>query len=252
MPEATACGVVRPLLAELATGAVTGQARAEVLAHVAACAPCRQELAALSRAVDELLLLAPATEPPAGFESAVMSRLGGLPARARRRPWRHVPESRGATVSDPRPRRRMPGRALAPALAVVLALGIAAGSAALVWWRTADDRNLAAQHRQALEVADGRYLRAAAMTTHSGVRAGTVFLYQGNPSWVLVTIAMAPTDGPYEMVLVSRDGGTYSIGVCQVTAGTGTASYRLNRPVSSIAAVRLTGPGGARLDAAVA
>src|SRR5690242_12404352 len=78
MDETPDCARVGPLLAELATGAATGYERAEVLRHVAGCPACRGELADLSRVADDVLLLAPLREPPAGFESAVMRRLPGL------------------------------------------------------------------------------------------------------------------------------------------------------------------------------
>ncbi|NUT32570.1 MAG: hypothetical protein HOV79_05785, partial [Hamadaea sp.] len=83
MSERFGCDEVRPLLAELAAGAVTGQERALALRHVGGCDACRAELAGLTRAVDELLLLAPQVEPPAGFESALLARLAAEPhARA--------------------------------------------------------------------------------------------------------------------------------------------------------------------------
>ena len=82
-----------------------------------------------------------------------------------------------------------------------------------------------------------------------GTRAGTVFLYQGSPSWILVTITGAPTDGPYEMTIVGRDGTIRPAGVCHVSGGASTAGYQLYQPVSTVDSVHLIGPSGETLVA---
>jgi hypothetical protein len=58
---------------ELAVGAVSEPRRSELLAHVATCPSCAARLRQLSDVADRLLLLAPTVEPPAGFESRVVS-----------------------------------------------------------------------------------------------------------------------------------------------------------------------------------
>jgi hypothetical protein len=235
------CDEVGPALAELATGAATGHDRARALQHAAGCDSCRRELAQLSKVADELLLLAPPREPPAGFESAVMARLDtrepASPRRllpGRRRPaWLRLPH-------------RPLTRAAAGATAVLLAAALGAG---VVWQSTADDRRIAAEHEHTLRVADGRYLKALPVTAESGTRTGTVFLYQGNPSWLLVTVAGAPADGPYQMVVVDRDGVSHPGGTCLIAGGAGTAGYHLYQPVAEVAVIQLNGPGGVRLTA---
>ena len=229
MDDVYGCAQTRPLLAELATGAVTGQERAAVLRHVAACPPCRSELAELTKAVDALLLLTPVAEPPPGFESAVVARIGRDPRPARHRVW----------VAR---QRRMAGLVAA----VVIAAALGAGA---VWLRTADDRALADQTRHTLAEADGRYLQVARLTTDAGTTVGTVFMYEGNPSWLLVSVSSAPADGAYEVRLVHGDGISYTIGACQIAGGSGTTSYRLNAQVTSVVLVQLTGPRGVHLTA---
>src|SRR5215470_8862014 len=97
MDETSDCQRVRPLLAELATGAATGLDRDWALRHVEGCVACQRELAELALTADRLLLLAPEREPPAGFETAVMNRIAGIdprptgPATAGRRPRRARP-----------------------------------------------------------------------------------------------------------------------------------------------------------------
>jgi hypothetical protein len=222
MNELPGCPEVREVLPELAVGAVAGDERAWALSHVAGCVACRRELAEFSRAADTVLLLAPSVEPPPGFESRVLAALSpaAAPAPLRRRRWR-LPHLR-------------------PAVAFAVAVVLAAGAGAqVVRWRSADDRALAENYRRTLAVADGRYLRAMRMTTVDGQSAGTVFLYQGNPSWLLVTVFAAPADGAYDVLVVDRNGGAHPAGTCQVTGGSGTAGYRLTLPVSNVAKVQL-------------
>jgi hypothetical protein len=228
MSEPPGCPEVRELLPELATGALAGDERASALAHVDGCAACRRELAALSRAADALLLLAPPVEPPPGFEGGVLARLdadaGPPPGRRRRR---------SLLPGIQRPRLR-------PAIAFAVAVAVAAGAGAqAVRWQSAADRDLARQYRQTLDVADGRYLKAMRMTTMDGQPAGTAFLYQGNPSWLLVTVNAAPVDGAYDAIAVDRDGATHPAGTCVMSRGGGTAGYRLDIPVSAVTQIQL-------------
>lgn len=135
MPESRGCDEVREFIPELAVGVSPGDRRASALLHIARCADCRAQLEDAARTVDELLLLAPEHEPPAGFEERVLAALG--------------------TRS---PRHRV--RTLLLATAVVVAL---LGTAAATRWVDRDARRLAEECRQALEIADG-YLRVAELT----------------------------------------------------------------------------------------
>jgi hypothetical protein len=233
MDETPDCARVVPLLAELATGAATGHERALALRHAAGCPSCRAELADLSRVADDLLLLAPLREPPAGFESAVMRRLD--PAGAGRLDPAGAP-ARAVT----RPRRPRALRLVAAAAALALAAG--AGAAAESW-RTAPDRRLADEYRRALAEPPGQGPRSAALTTDSGAVVGAVYLYPGTPAWVMVTITNAPEPGDYAMDVVTVDGVRYAAGVCPVAGRTGTIGYSLPVPVASIATIELSRPG---------
>lgn len=227
MDETPDCARVGPLLAELATGAATGYERAEALRHVARCPACRGELADLSRVADDVLLLAPLREPPAGFESAVMRRLPGL-ARTRR-----------PRAVRPRAVRPLAVRLVAAAAALVVAAG---AGVAVESWRTEPERRLADEYRQVLaRPAAGP--RSAAVTTDSGATVGNVYLYQGSPAWVMVAITAAPEPGDYTMDVVTVGGKRYQAGVCPVTGRTGTIGYSLPVPIASIATIELNRPG---------
>ena len=61
---------------QLALGEEVEPARSRLLAHVASCGDCRSRLDAVLGLTDSLLALAPAHEPPPGFETRVLERLG--------------------------------------------------------------------------------------------------------------------------------------------------------------------------------
>ncbi|MDQ3898330.1 MAG: zf-HC2 domain-containing protein, partial [Actinomycetota bacterium] len=70
------CAELEELAAELALGTVSGAERAAALDHLAACASCRELVDQLGRVADGMLQLAPVVEPPPGFESKVLARMG--------------------------------------------------------------------------------------------------------------------------------------------------------------------------------
>jgi hypothetical protein len=237
MTEPHDCPAMRSILAELATGAAAGHDRAWALGQVAGCPTCQAELDELAKVADGLLMLAPPAEPPPEFETAVLTRLGVAGSRrVERWPRRLV---------DRYPRRR----ALAVAVTVTMLLIGSGGAAALVYRQGEQDRVLAEQYRQTLAVANGRYLNAARLTSTAGEQSGTVFLYQGSPSWLLVTATAAPTNGRYEILVRDRGGALRTVGYCQITNGSGTAGYQLDIPVAQIAEVQLRQDNEARLTA---
>jgi hypothetical protein len=247
MVEEYGCAQARELLVELATGVLTGQERGQVLRHVAGCAACRAELAALAQAADALLLLAPTAEPPPGFEGRLMVRLeGATPARPEVAESARPDRQRGRPGRPARWRRWLTRPALAAAAAVLVAAGLGATA---VGWRTADDRALAERYRHTLAIADGRYIEAARLTTEAGAAAGTVFLYEGQRSWLLASVTAAPTDGAYAMTVIDRDGVPHPMGFCPVAGGKGTTGYALDIPVEEVAAVQLRAPTGELLAA---
>ncbi|HMD26876.1 MAG TPA: zf-HC2 domain-containing protein, partial [Streptosporangiaceae bacterium] len=79
------CAEFADAAAELALGVLTGRERARALAHLDRCEACRENVRQLAVTGEELVGLLPAIEPPAGFETRVMERLGlGAPGPARR------------------------------------------------------------------------------------------------------------------------------------------------------------------------
>jgi hypothetical protein len=70
------CDEFAGVAAELALGVLTGRERAAALAHLDGCESCREQVRELTMVQDELLALLPSQEPPAGFESRVLERIG--------------------------------------------------------------------------------------------------------------------------------------------------------------------------------
>ena len=70
------CAEFADVAAELALGVLTGRERARALAHLDRCDACREDVRQLTVTSEEMVGLLPAIEPPAGFETRVMERLG--------------------------------------------------------------------------------------------------------------------------------------------------------------------------------
>jgi hypothetical protein len=141
-------------LAELALGVEDPDRHPVLLAHLARCGTCRDDLVALTEVSDRLAALAPAVEPGAGFEQRVLERLAGAqgsPAGGGggRRGWQRW--VRPAVVAP----------ILAAAAALALALPLTLPSAG--------------GHQDRVE--------QAALTSARGP-AGDVLVDTGSPSWL--------------------------------------------------------------------
>jgi hypothetical protein len=220
------CERVRELAPELALGIADGEERAEALEHLARCPDCRRYLEELSVSADELLLLAPEQEPPIGFEQRVLAQI----APRRGRSWR---------------------RFAAPAAVAAVAAVVAA---AAVWISTDSDRELADRYGETLATAGGEYFAAAPLEAAGGRRVGTVFGYEGDPSWCLVVVE--PGDegelrsGIYEMQLVTLEGRRIPWGGLEVEAGTGSGGRAMEIDYEQLAELRLLRQEGGEAAAA--
>src|ERR1700678_3297690 len=70
------CAGFADAAAELALGVLTGRERAEALEHLDRCPVCREHIRQLTATGEQLLRLLPAEEPPPGFETQALERLG--------------------------------------------------------------------------------------------------------------------------------------------------------------------------------
>lgn len=187
------CEQVRDLAPELALDIAAGEERDAALRHLPGCPDCRRLVSELSSVVEELLLLAPVHEPPPGFESRVVRALTG-PAELSVEPLRRSRRWRGL---------------VAVAASLLLATVVGAG-AALVG--TSGDRMLAADYRAVLREGQGSSFTAASLRGAEG-RAGSVFGYEGRPSWVVVTLPERRLrEDTYKVTVITRDGRYVDLG----------------------------------------
>ena len=213
------CERLRELAPEVALGIADGADRAWALDHVAGCPDCRSRIERLSSLADELLLIAPGVEPPAGFEARVVDSI--------------------------RPPSRSRARRLA--IPVAAALAAAAFAAAAVWFALGDDRDLADSYRDTLAVANGEYFDAAPVELPGGERVGYIYGYQGRTSWVMAVIYDGIADGRYDLEAVTDDGRRVPVRVLDVAGARGSAGGATAVPYDEISEVRLLDPSGRAL-----
>lgn len=235
------CEQVRELAPELAIGIAAGEDRDPALRHLGGCPGCRQLVSELSSVGDELLLLAPEREPPLGFESRVLTEIAE-PSRPRR-----LRSLRGGLPAVPRRWVPVGRRWVAVAAAAVLAAAIGAGS---VFVTTARDRRLAESYRAVLAEGQGSSFAAAPLKGAQG-RIGTVFGYQGEPSWMVVTVQpWVPDEGQLQVQALTRDGRYLSLGKAVLGGGNRAWGGQLPVDVAALHEVRFARSDGRTVFAA--
>jgi hypothetical protein len=210
------CEHTRQLAAELALGIADGAQRAEALRHLAGCADCRRAVEELAAVADELLLLAPEREPPAGFESRALARMQPPPA----------------------PRVRRHRRVLVP---IAAAAAAALATTAIVLGATSDDRRLADHYRATLAAAHGSSFEAARLQAPGRIRAGVVYGYRGSPSWIFVAIYRPYRSTAYRVELAMTSGRRVALRSFRLDPKTGSAGQAIPVDLQLVSAVRLVG-----------
>ena len=110
------------------------------------------------------------------------------------------------------------------------------------------DRHLASQYRAALEGAHGQYFQSARLHAADGSPAGTVFGYQGSPSWLFYVMSGRYRSGLYREQIVARSGRSVTLPPFRLVAGSWGIAMPI--PLRDIASVRLIRePHGPTLEA---
>ena len=204
---------------ELALDVADGLERDASLRHLGGCASCRRLVAELSSMADDLLLLAPGHEAPAGLESRVvdaMDRADGPPL---------TPPVSLAAARRARVPHRSWTRHLAVAASFVLAIAVGAGAMSVA---TAGDRRVAGDYRALLGVGHGSFFAAA--TLFDGAReVGTAWGYAGDPSWVFVSVRSWAGGTPSFRAWILTSDGRVPLGRAEL--GRGRSSWGRNLPV---------------------
>ena len=215
------CEEVRELAPEIALGIADGEQRAEALRHLSGCADCRRAVEQLTQVTDELLTVAPAQEPPAGFESRVVEAMG-LGDSGSRRP------------RAPRLRLRRLALRVGPAIAT------AAVTAVAMIAIYHDDHQTAERYRATLAEANGQAFQAEMLTDGTGARSGVAFGYEGSPSWLLLTVDRSHRDAVTRAELQTKDGRTIPLRSLHLDAE-GSWGGAIPVKLYQVASVRLLG-----------
>lgn len=215
-PHAMGCDGLADVAAELALGVLTGRERAEALAHLEQCPACRENVRQLTTTGEELLELLPTIEPPAGFETRVMDRLGLAPAPAQAKTRRT--------------------RRLLAVAAVVAGIAVAGVGG---WGLHAATSSPAASP-----------LSSATLLTASHQSAGTIYVYNGASRWLYMSVDLPARNGTVTCQLVSGDGQVTTIGSFRLTNGYGYWGSPGPGAAWQPATARLIGADGAVLATA--
>lgn len=202
-PPGDECASYRAELVEFALGTLTGRARARMIEHLATCGPCGDEVASWSDVGDALLVLAPAIEPPIGFEERLLERHFDAPRTPRRRhAWR-------------------PGLGAAVVVSVLVVLGAVLGSGL---------SERAARTAPPL---------TARLTSHGRV-LGQVFLTRGDPSWLSMSIDDRHWSGTAWCSVRLANGHVEPLGRFSVVNGVGAWSAQIHAGAARVTAATVS------------
>ena len=204
------CAELEALAAELALGTVSGAERARALDHLAGCRACRELVEDLAGVADRMRLLAPAIEPPPGFESKVLARMGVAPVRELR----------------PVRRRR-------------LLVGIAA-AALVVGLSTAGATWLAGESERPVEV------RTALAADNEGRWRCRAVVYGEKPTWLVVSLdRMDGSNNSYSVEALHAGNPTpVPVGSLTLDQGHGTLARPVDLAAGDLESVRVLDSGG--------
>jgi len=245
------CGEFADVAAELALGVLTGRERAQAVAHLDECDSCREYVRQLSLTGEEMLGLLPTREPPAGFESRVMGRLGLTAPGPQGGPGPMsppVPASPSTASSSPgshqapRSPARWSRRMLATAAVALAVVGVGVGGWAL---RGATGPAAGGGSTASAPLHEATLLSA----THQS--EGKVYLYDGSPRWLYMGIDTHGTSNDTVICqLETRSGHTITIGSFQLEGGYGAWGSPDPVAASDVTGARITTMNGTVLATA--
>jgi hypothetical protein len=234
------CGEFSEVAAELALGVLTGRERADALAHLERCEACRETVRQLAMTGEELVELLPAAEPPPGFETRVLDRIGIAPGTPSRGRARRLPSVSRLLVRPWRQQRQRRPRRLLAVGATALAV-IAAG---LGGWGLGA-ANTSPVH-SAPSAAPGNHvpLSSAALVSANHQSVGTVFYYSGAEPWMYMSVDVPLGNGTVTCQLMGPNGHYTTVGSFRVSNDYGAWGGPSPWPGAHVTGARILGPDG--------
>jgi hypothetical protein len=279
------CAELADVAAELALGVLTGRERATAVAHLDKCDACREDVRQLMATGEQLLELLPPAEPPAGFETRVLERLG-LPVSAQEAgsareetqgstypqliSRREESQKRGETARGTRPRAdrhgadrhradrpgtdqpgappARPGGTKRPGRMRRVLAATAIGLAVVVAGFGGWRVGLGSAPTTSSVAAP---LTTASLRSATGQDVGDVFIYSGKTQWVYMSIDMDSAGNQVVACqLVAKDGQVTQVGKFQLADGYGSWGSPDTGNVGALSGARLVAANGTVLASA--
>jgi len=203
------CDELAGVAAELALGALTGRERADALAHLDRCEACRENVRRQMMTGEELFGLLPACEPPPGFEIGVMARIGLIAPSPAVGPRIGRMFHRGGNADG------QTGRGWAGATRRMLA--VAAVALAVVGAGLAGGWGL----RFAASPPARSPLSSAALTSASHRAVGKIYVYDGSPGWLYMSVDLGSGNETVACRVAGADGHVTTVGSFRLAGGYG-------------------------------
>jgi hypothetical protein len=225
------CDEFADVSAELALGVLTGRERAQAIAHLDHCDACRENVRQLTMTGEELLGLLPASEPPAGFETRVMERIGlATPgpapvswiSRARHFGWKLSGRTSKGQVS--RTRRMLAVAAVALAV-VVSGLG--------GWGLHA-----------VTSAPPTSSLSSATLLSATHQTVGKIFIYNGSSRWMYMSVNTYSGNASVTCQLEGTDGHVTTVGSFRLVDGYGYWGSPVSANLGPLTGARLISTDG--------
>lgn len=224
------CSEFHDVSAELALGVLTGRERAQAIAHLDTCEACRESVRQLTLTGEGLVGLLPSLEPPAGFESRVLDRIGlAAPAPA------PVPAPRESWLSRFGRKPAAPGQlSRTRRMLAVAAVALAVVAGGLGGWGLHNGNSSAPPAA----------LNSAALVSVSHHAVGKIFLYRGHPQWLYMSVNMPSRSGTVICQIESRSGQITTVGAFHLINGYGYWGSPATGSSGSLKGARLVTTGG--------
>jgi hypothetical protein len=233
-PNDMSCAQLHEVAAELALGVLTGRERAAALAHLDYCEDCREEVQQLMETSGQLLGLLPPAEPPAGFETRVLARLGLPVPPPEAPPWelsadpagpspgpdrdrapgRRRPDQGAPPAGPGRARRGRLGRRARRALATA-GVAVAVIAAGLGGWR------IGAGPAASTASSAAGSLSAVSLLSADHQEVGTIYLFSGTQRWLYMSVDLGGGDEAVTCQVIATDGRVTTVGSFRVNGGYG-------------------------------